>query len=834
MGTKILAALALLLLATNAHGQTATATPTATRTATPTVTVTPTPKPTVTMAAGYVDFAQRTDTAGRARTCKRCRVQWKQVGATSYADADAATANDTNGLFRARTLTASGMWCFKVTDSDGWNDEFCQWVDVADGQYRKCRATDNAQGKCCETVQSGDPDGVWVGLSPCDTYIDANNGNRWKFGGTIGARFGWTRYDTGTGGGGGSGSVTSVNAAAGSSILTTSGGPVTTSGTLTIDLATQSANCLLAGPASGGAAKPTCRSQVLADLPTLSSADLASKVSDETGSGGGFVRATAPTVTGATLTLPILGAYTVAGLPSAASNTNALAIVTDAANAGSCTSGGNPTPQYSLCRSTGSAWAPVGGGGDGGSGDVTGPATATAQEVAVYTDATGKAIKRVPAQFDSLGRLTVPDQDTANPNYIAVYRNTVNRACSSAGAANRGTFIDVLGTGNRWCLCDGTTQHTCFAATGSSLAAANTVLLGIGDEQAAWVTIPNCPDIAGNHLNSGYTCSGGANDGALCTASSECPSGTCRLSSFTCGNTSSFTDATPTATRTPTPTPTPTSTAATPTATPTVTVTPTPTVTATPGPHTNFTTDSAIEACYNFESGGIATDSCTSDGNADNFTNATAAGDTGNFKWGSQAADFEESESDEMTCTNAECPSLHLGGAAQEISVCSWVRAESADTGNPKTIYWKGKEESFAKSVQFRILGTSALFGAGLATAGTPCSAGYTTVSSTTAAAVNTWYHVCFTYDQSNLKLYVNGALEGTTAYTGGVCSVSHPARIGSALNSSALASSFMDGALDELVVFSRDLTASEVCGICKWNIDGGRGSAHAECACSE
>jgi hypothetical protein len=67
---------------------------------------------------------------------------------------------------------------------------------------------------------------------------------------------------------GGSGTVTSV-ALALPSIFTVSGSPVTTSGTLTGTLANQTANTVFAGPASGGAAAPTFRAIVAADLPVF-------------------------------------------------------------------------------------------------------------------------------------------------------------------------------------------------------------------------------------------------------------------------------------------------------------------------------------------------------------------------------------------------------------------------------------------------------------------------------------------------------------------------------------------------------------------------------------
>jgi hypothetical protein len=61
------------------------------------------------------------------------------------------------------------------------------------------------------------------------------------------------------------GTVTSVGLSM-PSIFSVSGSPVTTSGTLTATLAAQTANRLFAGPASGGAAIPTFRNMVTADI----------------------------------------------------------------------------------------------------------------------------------------------------------------------------------------------------------------------------------------------------------------------------------------------------------------------------------------------------------------------------------------------------------------------------------------------------------------------------------------------------------------------------------------------------------------------------------------
>jgi hypothetical protein len=66
--------------------------------------------------------------------------------------------------------------------------------------------------------------------------------------------------------GGGSGTVTSV-ALTMPGIFSVAGSPVTTAGTLAVTLANQAANVVFAGPTTGGAAAPTFRALVTADLP---------------------------------------------------------------------------------------------------------------------------------------------------------------------------------------------------------------------------------------------------------------------------------------------------------------------------------------------------------------------------------------------------------------------------------------------------------------------------------------------------------------------------------------------------------------------------------------
>lgn len=66
------------------------------------------------------------------------------------------------------------------------------------------------------------------------------------------------------------GTVTSVALTVPGVLFSVSGSPITGAGTLAFALLTQTANTILAGPTSGGAATPTMRSLVAADLPAVS------------------------------------------------------------------------------------------------------------------------------------------------------------------------------------------------------------------------------------------------------------------------------------------------------------------------------------------------------------------------------------------------------------------------------------------------------------------------------------------------------------------------------------------------------------------------------------
>ena len=120
------------------------------------------------------------------------------------------------------------------------------------------------------------------------------------------------------------GTVTSVDVSGGTTGLTTSGGPVTGSGTITL------AGTLAV--ANGGTGITSFGAGVATFLGTPSSANLATAVTDETGSGA-LVFATGPTITGMTLAGAVTGAdqtVSAVNLKDYGEITNALGSVTGA------------------------------------------------------------------------------------------------------------------------------------------------------------------------------------------------------------------------------------------------------------------------------------------------------------------------------------------------------------------------------------------------------------------------------------------------------------------------------------------------------------------------
>ncbi len=81
------------------------------------------------------------------------------------------------------------------------------------------------------------------------------------------------------------------------------------------------------------------------------------------------------------------------------------------------------------------------------------------------------------------------------------------------------------------------------------------------------------------------------------------------------------------------------------------------------------------------------------------------------------------------------------------------------------------------------------------------------TAAGTTALPLNAWSHLAATYDGANLRFYVNGALITTKATSGAMPNTANPLRIGG----NAIWGEYFSGLIDEVRIYNRALSASEI-----------------------
>ena len=112
-------------------------------------------------------------------------------------------------------------------------------------------------------------------------------------------------------------------------------------------------------------------------------------------------------------------------------------------------------------------------------------------------------------------------------------------------------------------------------------------------------------------------------------------------------------------------------------------------------------------------------------------------------------------------------------------------------------------------------------------------------VAGVTPLAVGTWYHVAATYDGSTWRLYVNGNLDASLSVGRTPASASNaPVSLASALIVSGTASGFMNGAVDEVRIWSVARTQGQIAAtinqrlsspitglVARWSLDEGTGT---------
>ena len=163
-----------------------------------------------------------------------------------------------------------------------------------------------------------------------------------------------------------------------------------------------------------------------------------------------------------------------------------------------------------------------------------------------------------------------------------------------------------------------------------------------------------------------------------------------------------------------------------------------------------------------------------------------------------------------------------LGGTGTgDITLAAWIKM-SADTALDQHViskylttdsqrqYWLGIDDGEDLSI------TSTLSSDGTAQA---------VVLGVTDLDVAVWYHIALVYNDTDMRIYINGVLDSNGAnnpatYSAGIADKSSEFRIGARGNGD----NFFSGNIDEVIVFNRALSAAEILGLKTYGIDGSKG----------
>jgi len=181
------------------------------------------------------------------------------------------------------------------------------------------------------------------------------------------------------------------------------------------------------------------------------------------------------------------------------------------------------------------------------------------------------------------------------------------------------------------------------------------------------------------------------------------------------------------------------------------------------------------------ESGTRVDETANNNDLTDNNTVLFATGQFGN------AADFEKDNTEFLSITDASQTGLDL--ASTDLTILAFVKAETTVEGNIV---------SKASTSGYKFLST------GSGKLEFSIKAGADAGSSATLTP-GTFFHVAITYDNVTMRLFIDGSADGTAANTNTIPDTSDDFNIGGLLGLET-----WDGLIDEVAVFSRELSSGE------------------------
>jgi hypothetical protein len=212
------------------------------------------------------------------------------------------------------------------------------------------------------------------------------------------------------------------------------------------------------------------------------------------------------------------------------------------------------------------------------------------------------------------------------------------------------------------------------------------------------------------------------------------------------------------------------------------------------------------------EASGTREDSVANNDLTDNNTVGSAAGIISN------AADFEASSSESLSITDAAQSGLDITG---NLSFSMWVKVESQPSGAAYTLLSKHNSADTGRSYLFQYQDSGGTKSLTFRVSSDGTSGNQTLASVNYELTTATLFHVVVTYATSGTTtFYVNGSSVGSagsqaTSIFNGVAAF--------VLGASAAGSDFFDGLIDEVGIWSKTLSTTEITAL----YNGGAGNAY-------
>ena len=154
-----------------------------------------------------------------------------------------------------------------------------------------------------------------------------------------------------------------------------------------------------------------------------------------------------------------------------------------------------------------------------------------------------------------------------------------------------------------------------------------------------------------------------------------------------------------------------------------------------------------------------------------------------------------------------------LGSGYAELSISTWVKYNNnLATSNQYHPIVAKIGPSFGNSFVMQNIRSGASSNGGEVYFNVQTPNGSFSVFSGVVPSQNVWYNIVGTYDGSNVKIYIDGVLKGTLSATGSINNNTELMMLGDAGHGGF--SAFLNGNLDEVSIYSRGLTQSEVTSI--------------------